>query len=74
MVYGAVAGSGIGADIMGHPLAALQWMARLFEDLGKVIEPGQVVLLGSVVETKWVEAGDTVQVDIEQLGRVEAQF
>jgi len=30
--------------------------------------------LGSVVETKWVEAGDTVQVDIEQLGRVEAQF
>ena len=74
MVNGAVAGAGIGSDILGHPLAALQWMARLFEDLGKVIEPGQVVLLGSVVETKWVEAGDTVQVDIEQLGRVEAQF
>ncbi|GIS65985.1 MAG: hypothetical protein CM1200mP4_3330 [Rhodospirillaceae bacterium] len=68
MVNGAVAGSGIGSDIMGHPLAALQWMAKFFEDLGKVIKPGQVVLLGSVVETKWVEAGDTVQVDIEQLG------
>ena len=74
MVNGAVAGSGIGSDIMGHPLAALQWMARLFEDLGKVIEPGQVVLLGSVVETKWVEPGDTVQVEIDQLGKAKAIF
>jgi len=73
-INGTVVGSGLGSDIMGHPLGALQWMARLFQTRGKVIEPGQVVLLGSVVETKWVEAGDTVQVDIEQLGRVEAQF
>ena len=73
-INGTVAGSGVGHDIMGHPLAALQWIAELFEAQGKLIEPGQVVLLGSVVETKWVKEGDTVQVDIDQLGRVEAQF
>jgi 2-keto-4-pentenoate hydratase/2-oxohepta-3-ene-1,7-dioic acid hydratase in catechol pathway len=32
------------------------------------------VLLGSVVETKWVEPGDTVQVEIDQLGKAKAIF
>ena len=73
-INGTVGGSGLGSDIMGHPLGALQWMARLFQSRGKVIEPGQVVLLGSVVETKWVEPGDTVQVEIDQLGKAKAIF
>tara|TARA_Y100001960_G_scaffold311691_1_gene372574 strand:+ start:38 stop:829 length:792 start_codon:yes stop_codon:yes gene_type:complete len=73
-INGTVVGSGLGSDIMGHPLGALRWMARLFQSRGKVIEPGQVVLLGSVVETKWVEPGDTVQVEIDQLGKAKAHF
>jgi 2-keto-4-pentenoate hydratase len=73
-INGEVVGSGVGGDIMEHPFWALAWLAKLFEDRGKVIEPGQFVLLGSVVETKWVEQGDVVHVSLDQLGNAEAQF
>ena len=59
---------------MGHPFRALSWLAKLFEDRGKVIRPGEFVLLGSVVETKWVEQGDVIRVNMDQLGEVEAHF
>jgi hypothetical protein len=31
-------------------------------------------MLGSVVQTKWLSAGDLVEVDLEGLGRAVAQF
>ena len=33
-----------------------------------------MVLTGSVVETKWVEPGDTVRVEIEGLGEASVTF
>ena len=73
-INGELVGSGVGSDIMGHPFKALSWLAKLFEDRGKVIRPGEFVLLGSVVETKWVEQGDVIRVNMEQLGEVEDHF
>jgi len=73
-INGELVGSGVGSDIMGHPFKALSWLAKLFEDRGKVIRPGEFVLLGSVVETKWVEQGDVIRVNMDQLGEVEAHF
>ena len=73
-INGEVVGSGVGSDIMGHPFWALAWLAKLFEERGKVVGPGEFVLLGSVVETKWVEQGDVIRVYIDQLGEVEAHF
>jgi 2-keto-4-pentenoate hydratase len=37
---------------------------------GAVINQGEFVMLGSVVETKWLEAGDVAEVEIESLGSV----
>ena len=38
------------------------------------LKAGEFVLLGSVVETRWVEQGDLVEASIEGLGAAFAQF
>jgi 2-keto-4-pentenoate hydratase len=59
---------------MGHPLAALAWLANNLAQRGQAIRAGQFVFTGSVVETKWVNRGDRVEMEIEGLGSVAATF
>ena len=73
-INGVEVGCGRGGDIMGHPFHALAWLAESFAARGKVLTPGQFVLLGSVVETKWVQPGDLVEIEVDGLGKARAQF
>jgi 2-keto-4-pentenoate hydratase len=34
------------------------------------LKRGEFVFLGSLVETKWLKAGDKVKIEIEELGEV----
>lgn len=61
-------GRGRGADILGHPLEALAWLANHRRGQGRPLRGGEVVTLGSIVQTAWIEAGDGVEVDVEGLG------
>jgi 2-oxo-3-hexenedioate decarboxylase/2-keto-4-pentenoate hydratase len=65
-------GRGTGALVMGHPFEALAWLAnsRAKHGLG-ALHAGEFVLLGSVVETKWLNAGDRARIEIESLGEVQ---
>jgi 2-oxo-3-hexenedioate decarboxylase/2-keto-4-pentenoate hydratase len=67
-------GIGRGGDILGHPLEALAWLANALASRGQSLKAGEFVLLGSVVETRWVEQGDLVEASIEGLGPAIAQF
>ena len=70
-INGTEVGRGSGALIMGHPLAALAWLANSRAKHGlDPLRAGEFVLLGSVVETKWLNAGDEVRVEIEELGEL----
>ncbi len=71
---GEVVGTGVGGDIMGHPLEALAWLANRWSGLGRGLPAGAFVTLGSVVETRWVSPGDEVVAQIEGLGQVRAVF
>ncbi len=73
-VNGAEAGQGRGRDILGHPLEALAWLANLKAREATGLAAGEIVMLGSVVETKWLTRGDVVEVEIESLGRASAVF
>jgi 2-oxo-3-hexenedioate decarboxylase/2-keto-4-pentenoate hydratase len=73
-INGAEVGTGRGGDILGHPLAALAWLANALAARGRHLRAGEFVLLGSVVETRWVEPGDVVEVAIEVLGPACARF
>ena len=59
-INGVEVGTGIGADVMGHPFEALAWLANHAAASGRPLAAGDIVLTGSIVETRWVQPGDTV--------------
>jgi 2-keto-4-pentenoate hydratase len=74
IVNGEEAGRGSGADVLGHPHNALAWLANHLADEGKGLHAGQTVLTGSLVKTVWLDAGDSVKMELDGLGTVEAKF
>ena len=66
----------------GHRVVGLRRRAGLLPagieplaaDLGEPLRAGQVVLLGSLVQTNWVAAGVRVVVRNDPLGEVRATF
>jgi len=74
LIDGAPAGTGSGADVLGHPYAALAWLAEHALACGKPLQAGETVLLGSLVRTQWVDVGANVRIEIDALGAVEARF
>ena len=67
-VNGSEVGRGSGAAVMGHPFEALAWLANARSARNKGLRRGEFVFLGSLVETKWLAAGDFVRIAIEGLG------
>lgn len=70
VVNGVELGRGRGADVLGHPLNALAWLARTLARRGTYLRAGETVLTGSLVETKWLAAGDDVHVAVSGLGEI----
>lgn len=73
-IDGAEAGRGRGADILGHPLAALAWLADHRAAAGAPLRAGEFVMLGSVVKTVWIERPSAVAVRFEGLGEAAIRF
>lgn len=67
-------GAGTGEDILGEPLSALAWLANAAASFGAPLGAGEIVLLGSLVQTQWVAPNDAVVVLNSPLGRVSADF
>jgi 2-keto-4-pentenoate hydratase len=70
-INGAEVGSGVGGDVMGHPLNALSWLAEKLAQEGTPLKRGMVVMTGSIVATRYPAAGDRVEVAISGLGAAE---
>jgi 2-keto-4-pentenoate hydratase len=70
-VNGRTIGEGRGADALGHPLNALGWVANHLAESGRALMRGDVVITGSLVPTRAVKAGDTVEFSLDGLGAVE---
>lgn len=84
-INGVSVGSGYGRDIInGHPLEALVWLANKVAEIRApcddqappqpLLPAGHIVMLGSVVQTKWVNPGDVVTVSVDGLGSATARF
>ena len=68
---GEPAGKGRGADVMGHPLESLRWVANHLARLGQGLRRGDVVISGSLVTSRFPKAGETWRFDAGALGAVE---
>jgi 2-keto-4-pentenoate hydratase len=73
LINGTEVGHGTGAMVLGHPFEALAWLANARAARGLGLKRGEFVFLGSLVETKWLEAGDHVRIEIEELGEIEVE-
>lgn len=73
-VNGEEIGRGHGRDVLGHPFEVLTWLANSFSSRGQTLHAGEVVLTGSLVETKWCVPGDIVRVEIDGLGETGITF
>lgn len=72
-INGHEVGRGNGAMVLGHPMEALVWLANSRAKRGLGLQSGQHIFLGSVVETKWLNTGDALRIELSALGTVELQ-
>jgi len=71
---GEVASTGAGGAVLGSPINALVWLANTVGPLGVTLEPGHVVLPGSMTRAIPVRPGDTVVATIAGIGSGTAVF
>lgn len=73
-VNGSKIGSETGADILGHPLNALVWIANLRASQNLALGAGTFASLGSMVKTHWVTPGDDIEAEIDGPGVARVSF
>lgn len=73
-INGEVVGAGDGSAVMGSPLNAVLWLANKLGELGVELQPGALVLPGSVCAAVAVSNGDSVLADFGPLGTVGIDF
>lgn len=72
LVNGEVVGEGVGADVLGHPVEPVAWLANSLVARGKSLKSGDTILTGSYAPPYLLNAGDAALAEIEGLG--EARF
>jgi len=68
---GKKAAEGTGADALGHPLAALTWLANELSQRGLGIKAGQIVTTGTCCGFNPLSVGDVAVADYGPLGKIE---
>lgn len=71
---GETCSEGIGADCLGNPLIAAQWVASTMVALGTPLRAGDLVLTGALGPMASVKAGDVIVAELSGLGRVSTTF
>ncbi len=69
-INGALQGEGYGRDVLGHPLEAMCWIANHLLARGKSLKPGEFVITGSLITSKFPKPGDSVRYLAAELGEV----
>ena len=74
LVDNARVASGSGKEVLGHPAAAVAWLANTLADFGTALEPGHVVLPGAMTTAPFVGAGRQIEARFSGLGPVSVTF
>ncbi|MCX6499392.1 MAG: fumarylacetoacetate hydrolase family protein [Arthrobacter sp.] len=74
VIDGTVTGTGTGADVMGHPVAPLAWLANVLGEHGVALESGQLILPGSFTKAMPVVANSSAAADFGPLGSLTIYF
>lgn len=65
---------GDGGAVLGHPAAAVAWLANTLARFGTALKPGQIVLPGAMTTAPFVTAGQRFEAHFGSLGTVTVTF
>jgi 2-keto-4-pentenoate hydratase len=65
---------GSGANVLGHPLNVVAWLASELPQHGKQLKTGNFITTGVVMNVYLAQAGDHLRADFGALGTVEVTF
>jgi len=68
---GKVIDEGHGRDVLGHPFEPLRWLANHLSAQGETLHAGEIVSTGSLVTTRFPEAGQHYRFTVEGIGSVD---
>lgn len=71
---GVVEATGAGAAALGNPVATVAWLANTLAEHGVALEPGHVIMTGSLHAAFELHPGDRVRADFDRLGSVGCRF
>lgn len=71
-INGELVATGAGGAVLGSPINALVWLANTVGPLGVSLEPGHIVLPGSMTRAFPISPGDAIVADVSGLGSVSA--
>jgi 2-oxopent-4-enoate/cis-2-oxohex-4-enoate hydratase len=66
--------AGIGAAVQGSPLASVAWLANTLGRYGVTLDPGEVILSGSLVPLEPARPGDRFSLTLEGVGDAAISF
>jgi 2-keto-4-pentenoate hydratase len=66
--------TGLSDELLGHPLKALVWLADRYAGLGRTLEAGRFVSLGTITPVQWIAGPCKVEIEVEELGGVGVVF
>ena len=67
---GELVGTAKGADVNGHPVEPMVWIANSVSSRGKSLHKGDVIITGSMIAPTFLETGTTAVVNMDNLGSV----
>lgn len=73
-VVGKQSHSGVGANVLGHPLDALAWLANTLGERGSGLRRDDLISTGTCLGIIEITPGDTVSGDFGAIGTLEARF
>lgn len=71
---GQVMATGAGAAVLGHPAAAVAWLANKLGEFGVVLKAGEIVLSGALTAALPIAAGDAFRAEFDRLGSASVRF
>ncbi|MEU6621634.1 fumarylacetoacetate hydrolase family protein [Streptomyces litmocidini] len=74
LVDGSRAATGSGKEVMGHPAAAVAWLANALAAYGKRLHPGHVILPGAITTAPFIGVGQKAEARFGALGSVSVSF
>ena len=70
LINGEPVATGSSSDVMTGPLSVLAWVARFARDSGDELRPGQWIMTGSIIPTRFAVVGDSYSFELGSLPAV----